>query len=44
MAVRMLLTDDPWAEIEPILASIRHHAGSPPELSDRLKSPTFSSA
>jgi len=31
----MLLTDDAWAESEPILTAIKHKAGSPPELSDR---------
>jgi transposase len=36
MAVRWLLTDTAWAEIEPRLAAIKHKAGSPPELSDRL--------
>jgi transposase len=36
MAVRLLLTDTAWAEIEPRLAAIKHKAGSPPELSDRL--------
>jgi transposase len=35
-AVRLLLTDAIWAEIEPRLAGIKHKAGSPPELSDRL--------
>jgi transposase len=36
MAVRLLFTDAAWAEIEPRLAAIKHKAGSPPELSDRL--------
>ena len=36
MAVRLLLTDTAWAEIEPRLAAIKHKAGSPPGLSDRL--------
>jgi transposase len=36
MAVRLVLTDTAWAEIEPRLATIKHKAGSPPELSDRL--------
>ena len=36
MAVRVLFTDAAWAEIEPRLAAIKHKAGSPPELSDRL--------
>jgi putative transposase len=36
MAVRLLLTDAAWAEIEPRLTAMKHQAGSPPELSDRL--------
>jgi putative transposase len=36
MSIRMLLTDEAWAEIEPRLTAIKHKAGSPPELSDRL--------
>ena len=36
MSIRLLLTDEAWAEIEPSLASITSKAGSPPELSDRL--------
>src|SRR6266516_1048756 len=36
LAVRLLLTDTAWAEIEPRLAAIKHQAGSPPELRDRL--------
>jgi putative transposase len=36
MAVRLLLTDEAWAEIAPILAAIKSRAGSPPALSDRL--------
>ena len=36
MSIRMLLTNEAWAEIEPRLAVIKHKAGSPPELSDRL--------
>lgn len=36
MPVRLLITDEAWAEIEPILKSIKSKAGSPPELSDRL--------
>jgi hypothetical protein len=35
MPVRMLLIADIWAEIEPILATSKHKAGSPLELSDR---------
>ena len=36
MAVRLLLTDEAWAEISPILATLKSRAGSPPVLSDRL--------
>jgi transposase len=36
MAVRLLLTDAAWAEIEPRLTAIKHKAGSPAELSNRL--------
>ena len=36
MPVRLLVTDAVWAEIEPQLAALKHKAGSPPELSDRL--------
>ncbi|HEY5869436.1 MAG TPA: IS5 family transposase [Candidatus Tectomicrobia bacterium] len=36
MSVRSLLTDEAWTEIEPILATIKSRAGSPPALSDRL--------
>jgi transposase len=36
MSVRLLLTDEAWAEIAPILATIKSRAGSPPVLSDRL--------
>ena len=36
MAVRLLLTDEAWAEIAPILAAIKSRAGSPPALSDRM--------
>jgi transposase len=36
MAVRLLLTDAAWAEIAPILATIKSRAGSPPVLSDRM--------
>jgi transposase len=36
MAVRLLITDAAWAEIEPRLAAIKHKAGSPPDRSDRL--------
>jgi transposase len=33
--VRTLLTDATWAESESILTTLKHKAGSPPELSDR---------
>src|SRR5262249_51785621 len=36
MSVRLLLTDEAWAEIAPILATIKSRAGSPPVLSDRM--------
>src|ERR671928_62390 len=36
MSVRLLLTDEAWAEIVPILATLKSRAGSPPALSDRL--------
>ena len=36
MAVRLLLTDEAWAELAPILAALKSRAGSPPALSDRL--------
>jgi len=36
MSVRLLLTDEAWAEIAPILAAIKSRAGSPPVLSDRM--------
>ncbi|HEY7493554.1 MAG TPA: transposase [Candidatus Tectomicrobia bacterium] len=36
MSVRLLLTDEAWAEIAPILATLQSRAGSPPALSDRL--------
>jgi transposase len=36
MAVRLVVTDSAWAEIEPRLGAVKHKAGSPPELSDRL--------
>ena len=29
MSVRLLLTDEAWAEIAPILATLKSHAGSP---------------
>ena len=36
MSVRLLLTDEAWAEIAPLLATLKSRAGSPPALSDRL--------
>src|SRR5215475_9297546 len=36
MSVRLLLTDEAWAELAPILAPLQSRAGSPPALSDRL--------
>ena len=36
MSVRLLLTDAAWAEIAPILATIKSRAGSPPVLSERM--------
>jgi transposase len=36
MSIRLLLTDEAWAEIAPILATLKSRAGSPPALSDRL--------
>ena len=35
MSVRLLLTDEAWAELAPILATLQSRAGSPPALSDR---------
>jgi transposase len=36
MSIRLLLTDEAWAEIAPILTAIKSRAGSPPVLSDRM--------
>jgi transposase len=36
MSIRLLLTDEAWAELAPILATLQSRAGSPPALSDRL--------
>ena len=36
MSVRLLLTDKAWAEIAPLLATLKSRAGRPPVLSDRL--------
>jgi transposase len=36
MSVRLLLTEEAWAEIAPILTALKSRAGSPPVLSDRM--------
>ena len=36
MAVRLLLTDEAWAELAPLLAAIKSRAGSPPVRSARM--------
>jgi transposase len=36
MAIRFLITDAVWAELEPVLRMLKHYAGSPPQLSDRM--------
>jgi transposase len=36
MARRLVITDAVWAEIAPALRTIKHYAGSPPRLSDRM--------
>ena len=36
MSVRLLLTDKAWEQIAAILALVKHPAGSPPVLSDRM--------
>jgi transposase len=36
MSVRLVLTDEAWAEIAPTLATLKSRAGSPPALSDRM--------
>jgi transposase len=36
MSVRLLLTDNAWEHIAAILALVKHPAGSPPVLSDRM--------
>ena len=36
MSLRLLVTDAVWMRIEPILNEIKHPAGSPPLLSDRM--------
>ena len=36
MALRLLISDAVWSEIEPALRELKHAAGSPPVLSDRM--------
>ena len=36
MALRLLISDAVWSEIEPVLREPKHAAGSPPVLSDRM--------
>ena len=36
MAIRFMITEAVWAEMEPVLRTIKHVAGSPPQLSDRM--------
>ena len=36
MAVRLLISDAVCAEVEPVLRDLKHAAGSPPVLSDRM--------
>jgi transposase len=36
MAPRLVITDAVWAELEPVLRTLKHYAGSPPQLSDRM--------
>jgi transposase len=36
MAIRLVITDAVWAELEPILRTMKHYAGSPPQLNDRM--------
>lgn len=36
MSVRLLLTEEAWAELASILTAIKSRAGSPPVLSDRM--------
>ena len=38
MAVRLLLTDEAWAALAPLLAPCKSRAGSPPALRERLLS------
>jgi hypothetical protein len=34
--VRLIVTDDAWQEIVPVLDRVKHKAGSPPQQSDRM--------
>jgi transposase len=36
LSVRLLLTDEAWAALAPVRATLKSRAGSPPVLSDRL--------
>ena len=36
MAIRLVITDAVWADLEPVLRTLKHYAGSPPQLSDRM--------
>ena len=36
MALRLLISDALWSTIEPVLRELKHAAGSPPKLSDRM--------
>jgi len=36
MSLRLLITDAAWSRIEPVLNEIKHPAGCPPLLSDRM--------
>ncbi len=36
MSVRLLMTDEAWAQIESVLDGIKSKAGNPPVLSDRM--------
>ena len=36
MALRLLISDALWSKIEPVLRELKHAAGSPPALSDRM--------
>ena len=36
MTIRLVITDAVWAELEPVLRTLNHYAGSPPQLNDRM--------